>query len=181
MEEQESAKTTEPAEVQEQVVETTPVVETTDYEAEIAAKDAEIERLNGVVSDKDAGLKKYKDIAKGKSDWSDDTDETLTPEKYREIAREEAEKALALSGLAQANKEKDDLVKKALRDNKELRTALQNRPNTVAQGAAADNTPASTADIIPAAKLAELKAQGWTDAKLDKLRANIKNGNIATL
>lgn len=179
MNEEESAKTTETAETQEQVVEAQ--VDTTAYEDMIAAKDAEIANLQKVVADKDAGLKKYKSIAKGRDDWSDDDEEAMTPEKYRQIAREESEKTLAESTLAKALQEKDDLVQKALRENKELKLTLANRPSSTPQGAGADTTEAATAEIIPADMLAKFKAEGKSEAFLDRLRAQIRTGGHAPL
>lgn len=182
MNEEESAKTAETAETQETVEETTVLTEeSTDYEDEIAAKDAEIENLKKVVADKDAGLKKYKSIAKGRDDWSDNEDEVMTPEKYREIAAEEAQKALLESNLAKANQEKDSLIKKALRENKELKLTLANRPPSTPQGAGADISEPAVSEIIPADMLAKLKAQGKSEEFLERLRNNIRTGNTAPL
>lgn len=175
-----SAKTIEPAEAQDnEGVEPTVVVEdASDYEAEMAAKDAEIARLQGIVSDKDAGLKKYKAIAKGQDDWTDDADDVLTPEKVAEIARKETERTLAESDLAKALADKDEIAKKALRENAELKLALQNKPKiSASQGAGADNTDPANVETLPAATVAELKGKGWSDEKIQKLRENIASGN----
>lgn len=177
-----SAKTTEPAETQEEIVEETVEVstaDTLDYEAEMAAKDAEIERLSQVLADKDAGLKKYKAIAKGRDDWSDDEDEdTLLSEKQRLAIKEETEKVLAQSELAKALQEKEELAKKALRENKELKLALQNKPGAgTSRGSGADTTEAASVDPLPASTVAELKGKGWSDEKIQKLRENYAKGN----
>lgn len=188
----ESAKETETAETQTEVTQDAEAKivgeASTDFGQELADKDAEIARLTKVNEDQFKGLKKYKAIAKGRTqddDWdNDDEDEKpLTAADVARISREQAEAALADSQLSRVVQEKEDLVQKLVRENKELRLASQNQPTSVAVGAGTDTSkPSAPAEIIPAdvkAKLeADMKQEGKTPEQIEaffvKVRQNYR-------
>lgn len=148
------------------VVEKAPVVELADdYEAQLAAKDAEIARL----TESDANWKVAALKAKAKLKGVPDPDET-EEEKYRRIVREE----LANSELARLNSEKDAILKKALKENKEMKLAQLNKPDVPASpGAHSDSQPVTDTLITPE-QLAAFKARGWTEKEIERYKKNLR-------
>lgn len=110
-----------------------PVAEV-DSESIIAQKDARIATQQDQIRNLNIALLK----AKGKvpNDGSG-----MTPEQVEEIADAQAKKTIAESELFQTIKEKDDLIKNVLKENKELKVAAQNRSQIAPPTALGGNQP----------------------------------------
>lgn len=131
------------ADTQPQETAAAPVTEQTppevDWEAKFNESQANLEKVA-------AERENYKKVAlsKKKGESNDDEDEE---ERFRRIAREEALKTQE----AQLNQQKDEIIKRALQENKELKVALKNRAQ-VGTGAAQGGGQSTT----------EVKTDFWT-------------------
>lgn len=141
-----------------------------DIESQMKSKDSEIARLNEEKANYQAAYLKEKS-KKGNS--VDDEDE-----KIRQIAREE----LITSRIGQVNQEKDALLQKTLKENKELKLAQLNKTTTppASMGVHSEAPPVRDNTISPEL-LAQFKAMGKTDKWVDNFKKNqMKNsGRVA--
>lgn len=143
----------------------TPTIPTEqDYEAQIATleqakADAIVEAANWKV----AALK-----AKSRETIPDEeTDE----DRMRRIANE----TLADSKLADIAREQDAIIKKALKENKELKLAQLSKTTTppAALGTHSEGTPVKDTSITPE-QLSAFKAKGWSDKDIERYKENLK-------
>ncbi len=98
----------------------------TDLEAVLLAKEEEINRLRRDNKDYKAGMLSWKKKAKKNRDEDEEEDfdeEESNDDRMRRIIREE----MAQTDLARANAEKEEIIKKIIRENKEIKTALKNK------------------------------------------------------
>ena len=96
------------------------VVPEDDTEQKLAAKDAEIAKLRDEKENyRKMGLK-YKQASK-------EPEKDVDTESYEAIARRIAEETILNSREAQLDREKDDLIKATIRQNRELKLALANK------------------------------------------------------
>ena len=123
MVETQNAGTTEPEKktVAEGAVETSPQEE--DTSSLLRAQEEKIAKLAKERDMFRTGMFKYKNILKSESSEEEEDLEQTSEEKMRQIVKEE----LAESELAKAVYEKETIIQKALKENKELKTALGNR------------------------------------------------------
>lgn len=137
-----------------------------DLEAELASKDAEIERIREERENYKRGMLK----AKGKLP-EEDVEETVE-ETIRRITREE----LLNSQQAKAQAEKDALIQKALRENKELKLALKNRSNlTPSGGSAGPEKEVIKDNTFSTDQIKDIKAKfpHWTDKEIEQFKQNL--------
>lgn len=134
-----------------------------DFLTVLEAKDAELKK----VSDERDNYRKGMLKAKGK--LPNDEDEKV--DMIRQIAREEA---LAIQE-ARLSAEKDDLIKKALRENKELKLALKNKGqvNNASIGASSGGLEPGD-NILSDGQVKDLKARGWDDKKIASFKENLQ-------
>ena len=128
----------------------------TDHEARVAALEAEKARLIEERENyKNAYLKE-----KGKKS-PDTTGEETEDEKMRRIAQE----VQANSRIAEIAREQDAIIKKALKENKELKLAQMNKTGVPgAVGSHTEQPQAPTDTLITPEQIAHLKqTRGWTD------------------
>ncbi len=142
------------------------VVSTEDYEAKVTALEAEKARL----IEEGANWKLAALKAKGKLKESPDAQET-DDEKTRRIMREE----IANSRLGQIDAEREALLKKALKENKELKLAQFNRTTTTPSGAIGTHSEGQKVQdtLITPEQLAAFKARGWDDKQIERYKKNL--------
>jgi len=132
-----------------------------DLEAQLAEANARLAKLAEERDNYKKGMLK----AKGKLE-DDDNDEDAPS--IREIARAEALAALAETDLVRATQERDTIIASALKENKELRLALQNRPGgaTATGGNSAVEIPKD--NVLSEQQVQALRTErGWDDAKIE--------------
>jgi len=137
-----------------------------DAEAKIAA----LEDEKATILEREANYKIAYLKEKKKNEGNIDHDET-DDERIRRITREE----LANSRLAQIDNEKEALLKKTLKDNKELRLALGNKPTNTATGAGGHTEqPVVTDTLVTPEQLSAFKAKGWSDKDIERYKKNLQ-------
>ena len=129
-----------------------------DLEVRNAALEAEKAKLlEESVNYKAAYLKE-----KAKSDDDDD-------DRVRRIAREE----LSNSRLAEIAREQDAIIKKALRENKELKLAQMNKSDvSLSVGSHSEGQPVKDTLIAPD-QMAQFKAMGKSDKWIENYKKNL--------
>jgi hypothetical protein len=91
-------------------------------------------------------------------------------ERLRTIAREE----LANSRLADIAREQDSIIKKALKENKELKLAQMNKADIpVSQGGHSEGQPVKDT-MVTSEQLAAFKARGWNDKDIERYKKNLQ-------
>ncbi len=106
-----------------------------------------------------------KEVEKNKNKDFSETDD----ERMKRIANE----ALAESRLAEIAREQDDIIKKALKENKELKLANMNRRDpSAAQGTHSESVPVKDT-LVTQEQLSSFKARGWDDAKIERYKKNL--------
>jgi len=149
-----------------------------DLEARLVALEAEKKALEG---DKNAAIEReanyklayLKEREKNKSLQSGDSFEE---EGFEEKVRRIAEEALTKSRISEINKEQEELTKRILRENKELKLANLNKM-TASPGAAVGSHTESVAvndNIVTPQQIAALKARGRDDKKIEAYKANLR-------
>lgn len=91
-------------------------------------------------------------------------------ERVRRITREE----LANSRLTEIDREKAALAEKALKENKELKLALQNKagvPTSI--GSHSESQPVRDTLITPE-QLAEFKSRDWSEKDIERYKRNLQ-------
>lgn len=155
--------------VVETVTETATTQQEVNYEALLAAKDAELAKVAEEKENYRKGMLK----AKGKlPEESSDND---TPENLEEIIDRKVQEKFLTTREAQIQAEKDDIQKKSLARIKELELALKNRgqiTSTSAGGSNQDKPEVKTDTYLSNEQLNALKAKGWDDKKIEDFKKN---------
>lgn len=152
--------------------ETEPVVTTTttvvdDAEAKIAQLEADKAKLIVESANYKLGMLK----AKGKV--SEDLDET----EDERIARIVNDK-ISETKIAQIDTEKDVLVKKTLKENKELKLALQNKTKDPLATLGTHSEAQAVRDTtITPEQMAAFKKMGWTDKEIERYKRNLQKNS----
>ena len=144
----------------------TDIVTVDDNEARIASLETEKAKLIEESANwKVAALKYKQQVKSGEIDPDDDDDERL-----RRISRE----TLAESRLAEIAREQDAIIKKALKENKELKLALTNKGTaaTAAGGSHTESQPVTDTLNSPD-QLKAFQARGWTDKDIANYKKNL--------
>lgn len=126
-------------------------------------KNERIVKLEDQVKNLNHGIK----VAKGKVVEEED-DDALDP---REIARQEAIAVLAESNLAKEIQERDQILDTVVRENRELRLAIQNRAGTGVSVGSNQDTPAPKDNVISEAQERELRGKGFTDEMIERFKS----------
>lgn len=144
-----------------------PAVQTEeDIEAKIAALEAaKAKALEEAANYKIAYLKektKAKDF---------DSDDETEDERIERIVQEK----ITATKVAQIDLEKEALLAKALKENKELKLAQLNKTTTppAAVGTHSEGTPVTSTLITPE-QMAAFKARGWTDKDIERYKKNLQ-------
>lgn len=157
-------KTDQPVAVDQTVVNT---VAEDDTEARIALLEAEKAKAIEEASNYQLAFMKEKQKNASKGDFEDETEE----EKIRRITREE----LSQTKIAQIDAEKEALLKKVIKENKELRLAHLNNTNTppATLGTHSEGFKVTDTSITPE-QLSAFKARGWSDKDIERYKKNLQ-------
>lgn len=131
-----------------------------DAEARFAALTAERDKALEEAANYKLGMLK----AKAKAD-PDETDD----ERMRRIAAD----AVADSRLAEIAREQDAIIKRALKENKELKLAKlsEKKDPSGSMGTHSEGTQVTDTLVTPE-QLAAFKARGWTDKDIERYKKN---------
>jgi hypothetical protein len=143
-----------------------------DLEAKSTALEAEKSRL---VEERDNYKNAYLKEKRKKTEFIEDDggSQPLDEEKLRQITREE----LANSRLAEIAREQDAIIKKALRENKELKLAHLSKATTTPASVGTHNESIPvTSTLITSEQMASFKAKGWTDKDIERYKKNLQKG-----
>lgn len=154
----------------EQGVETTQsIAPEIDYEAQNAAL---IEELTRVEKEKE-NYKRAALKAKGKLPQDLPEEEEGTTD-LETLIEKKVEEKLILSRESQIRKQQEELIKKALKENKELKLALQakSQVSNVSVGSGGSTMEVSDG-VLSKAQIESLKAQKWPDDKIQRLKENL--------
>ncbi len=144
------------------------VPQTEDLEAKVAALEAEKSRLIEESANYKLGMLKAK--GKIKENFEDEGEE----DKVRRIMREE----IANSRLAQINTEKDAVIARALKENKELKLASLNKATApVAIGSHSESVAVQDSILSPD-QLAAFKARGWNEKDIERYKQNLRKNSV---
>jgi hypothetical protein len=106
-------------------------------------------------------------MAKGKLDKDDDDNQQ--PD-IREIAREEARAMLAETDFGKAVQERDELITRIAKENKELKLAIGNRPGTGTSQGGNQESEKPKDNTLSEAQERDLRARGWDDKKIEHFK-----------
>lgn len=146
-----------------------------DYEAIIAQKDAELEKVSVERENYRRGMLK----AKGKLPAEDHADDDR-PEDWRDEARRIAREELLQTQESRIQAEKTEAYAAVLRRNKELTLALKNRgqiSSTSAQGSNQEKPEGKADSYFSNAQIQDLKKRGWSDEKIETAKRNMLRGS----
>jgi len=147
-------------------------------EAENAPTEAEVKIL-ALEAEKNAILEREANYRlaylkeKKKNEGQVDPDET-EDERVRRITREE----LANVRVSQIDTEKEELLKKTLRENKELKLAIQNKPTNTSTGAGGSTEqPIVVSTVVTPEQITAFKARGWTEKDIERYKKNLQKNS----
>lgn len=163
MSENKPAVNTDPAAAPDKPV--TPAVDNNveDLEEKIATLEAEKAKAIEEASNWKVAALKFK----GKENPEDESEEDRVA---RIVAQQLSEKRVAA-----IDAEKDTLLKQLAKENRELKLAQLNKPNTPPAADGTHNEGQKPQDTeITAEQLAAFRARGWTDSDIDRYRKNLK-------
>lgn len=91
-------------------------------------------------------------------------------DRIRRITQE----TLASSRLAEIAREQDTIIKKALKENKELKLAQMNKTDIPISTTSHTETSAVVKDtLVTADQMAAFKARGWSDQDIERYKKNL--------
>jgi len=145
--------------------ETVKVAVTEDLEAKVAALEAEKAKL--IEEGANYRVAYLKEANKNKVSVTDEDED----DKIRRIAQE----TLNSSRLAEIAREQDALIKKALKENKELKLAQMNKTDIPVSTTASTETSAVVRDtLVTPDQIAAFKARGWSDKDIERYKRNLQ-------
>lgn len=152
--------------------EATPVVVVTDidYEARNIALEAEKAKLIEESANYKLAYLKEKNKKKEEIDLGEEDDDS----RIRRIANE----TLANSRLADIAREQDEIIRKALKENKELKLAHMNKANGIPTiiGSHTEGAVVQDTSVTPE-QLAAFKSRGWSDKDIERYKKNIQKNS----
>lgn len=150
------------------VISTTETKEVDDTTARLAELEAEKNKAIEEAANYRLAFLKEKQKRHNDSDFSDEETEE---EKVARLVKEE----VAKQKIAQLDAEKEQLLKKILKENQELKLAQLNKTDTppASIGGHSEGTPVKSTIITPE-QLAAFKARGWTDKDIERYKQNLK-------
>lgn len=135
-----------------------------DAEARIAALEAE----KAAILERESNYKQayLKEFEKNRQIPADESDE----DRIRRITREE----LAAKEVVAIDTEKEELLKKLAKENKELKLAQMNKTGAppASVGTHSEGTPVTDTLVTPD-QMAEFKKRGWSDQDIERYKQNL--------
>lgn len=149
--------------------ETKAVVSTPDdLEARFLASEAEKKALQDKADNYQRAY--IKERRKNKGEIVDDEEDD--DDRIRRISEE----TIANSRLAEIAREQDEIIKKALKENKELKLAQVNRPSGNPVGSHTEGQTVTDTSITPE-QLAYFKSKNWSDQDIERYKKNARKNN----
>ncbi len=136
---------------------------TDDAEARIAALESEKATL--IQNEANYKIAFLKEKSKNREPDPDETDE----ERIRRITREE----LSQNKISQIDAEKETLLKKLARENKELKLAQLNKTDIPASTTTHTEGQKVVDTLVTPEQLLAFKAKGWTDKDIERYKKNL--------
>lgn len=134
------------------------------------AKIAQLEAEKAAITERELNYKVayLKEKKKNEdNDYEGESDE----DRIRRITREE----LAEREVTRIDSEKEDLLKKLARENKELRLATQNKTTNISTGAGGSTEqPIVRSTVITPEQLDALKARGFNEKDIERYKKNLQ-------
>lgn len=142
-------------------------VKTAETQSEAEAKIAALETEKATILEREANYKAayLKEKAKNEKPDPDETDE----ERIRRITREE----LNQTRISQIDAEKEELLKKTLKENKELKLAQMNKTGTPSSMGAHSETVSIPDTLVSPEQLAAFKKMGKDDKWIENYKKNL--------
>ncbi len=134
-----------------------------DVEAKVAALEAEKAKI--IVERENYKMAFLKEKNKGNEDVEFDDDERMS---------KIAQKVLADSRLAEIAREQDEIIRKALKENKELKLARSKTNEPPAAAGSHSESPPVRDTSITAEQLAAFKKMNWTEKDIERYKKNIQ-------
>lgn len=100
--------------------------------------------------------------------------EETEEEKIRRITREE----LAQTRITAIDEEKEALFQKTLKENKELKLVIQNKPTDKPTGGSSNENLEVKSTVITPEQLAAFKAKGWTEKDIERYKKNLQRYKV---
>lgn len=139
-----------------------------DLEAKNIALEVEKHRL--IEESANYKLAYLKEKSKRNKTDEDDAEEDVE-DKMRRIANE----TLANSRIAEIAYEQDQIIKKALKENKELKLAQLNKPTSTSTSAGGHTESIPVKDtLVTQDQMTAFKAKGWTDKDIERYKKNLQ-------
>ena len=152
----------------EETVKTSPTVTEEDLEAKNVALEEEKRRL---LEERENYKRAYLKERRKKGEEIIDEEDVLNDEdKLRKIAREE----MSNSRLAEIAREQDLIIKKALRENKELKLVNLNKNTPPASVGTHSESTSVTSTLITPEQMAEFKRRGWDEKDIERYKKNLQ-------
>jgi len=136
---------------------------------DLEAKVAQLEAEKAKYIEEGANYKAayFKEKAKNREDETDE-------EKFRRIAREELEQ----SKIMELDRQKDEIIRKALKENKELKLAQLNKTIVPASvGSHSESQPVRDT-LVTDEQIAAFKARGWSDKDIERYKRNLQKNAV---
>lgn len=132
----------------------------------------ELEKEKQEILEREANYKLayLKEKKKNESIDPDETDD----ERIRRITREE----LASERISEIDKEREALLQKTLKENKELKLAFQNKIPDKSSGGSHNENIEVKDTILTTEQLTALKARGWTDKDIERYKKNYRKNQV---
>ncbi len=136
---------------------------------DLEAKNVALEAEKAKLTEESANYKMAYLKEKSKHKATDDGEET-EDQRIRRITQE----TLADSRLAEIAQEQDAIIKKALKENKELKLAQLNKTNTPSAIIGSHSESVAVKDtVITPEQLNAFKARGWSDKDIERYKKNL--------
>ncbi len=126
-------------------------------------------RYQNLETEKENYRKAYlKEVEKNKNAKNEGI-ELSDEDKMRSIAQE----TLAQSHLAEIAREQDEIIKKSLKENKELKLAMLNKKEPGAAIGGHSEAPKVQDTLVTPEQMAYFKSKGWDDKKIENYKKNM--------
>ena len=153
---------------------TTPAVEN-ELEAKLSQIEAEKNKALEEAANYKIAYLKEKRKAREEVTYDDDPEET-EQEKISRLVKEE----VARQKVAQLDQEKENLLKQALKENKELKLANLNKTvQTPPAGIGGHSEGTSVRDtLVTPDQMAAFKSRGWSDKDIERYKKNLRRYSL---
>ncbi len=146
-----------------------------DLESKYASLEAENKKLLEEKNNYKTGLLKEKAKNKRGRDEEGDDNEDDGSESLDEKMARIAQETLSNSRLAEIAREQNEIIQKALKENKELKAAQVNRSSTPSSmGSHTENRNVVQDTTVTPEQMSEFKKRGWSDRDIERYKTNLK-------